>query len=200
MVCFPLPWVFHPPFKLCHSLKTHPASWGLKLAPIMAGQRFRPTTAMIPPFTLRLPQAPVLPDTMKQARNRGTQGVQERHNVELPPLISNVWPSNRPNMDERVACFSYMGVRQRSGEGVVQRNGCPKGCFWRFRFFSAPLRFSDVLRANLEGAEKNRTAKKTLLDAFSAPLARSDLGPFWPLTDYKLEEGKRPPPPRFQPY
>ena len=32
-------------------------------------------------------------------------------------------------------------VRQRSGEGVVRRNGCPKGCFWRVRFFSAPLRF-----------------------------------------------------------
>ena len=33
-------------------------------------------------------------------------------------------------------------ARQRSGEGVVRRNGCPKGCFWRVRFFSAPLRFS----------------------------------------------------------
>ena len=32
-------------------------------------------------------------------------------------------------------------VRQRSGEGVVRRNGCPKGCFSRVRFFSAPLRF-----------------------------------------------------------
>ena len=37
-------------------------------------------------------------------------------------------------------------VRQRSGEGVVRRNGCPKGCFWRVRFFSAPLRF--VLKNN----------------------------------------------------
>ena len=33
-------------------------------------------------------------------------------------------------------------ARQRSGEGVVRRNGCPKGCFWRVRFFSAPLRFA----------------------------------------------------------
>ena len=33
-------------------------------------------------------------------------------------------------------------TRQRSGEGVVRRNGCPKGCFWRVRFFSAPLRFA----------------------------------------------------------
>ena len=53
-----------------------------------------------------------------------------------------------------------MGVRQRSGEGVLQRNGCPKGCFWRVRFFSAPLRLSDVLRANLEGPEKKRTLQK----------------------------------------
>ena len=30
-------------------------------------------------------------------------------------------------------------ARQRSGEGVLQRNGCPKGCFWRVRFSSAPL-------------------------------------------------------------
>ena len=37
-------------------------------------------------------------------------------------------------------------ARQRSGEGVVQRNGCPKGCFWRVRFFSAPLRFSGPFR------------------------------------------------------
>ena len=37
---------------------------------------------------------------------------------------------------------TMMGARQRSGEGVVRRNGCPKGCFWRVRFFSAPLRFS----------------------------------------------------------
>ena len=55
--------------------------------------------------------------------------------------------------------------RQRSGEGVVRRNGCPKGCFWRVRFFFAPLSFffqdiSGVLRANLKGAEKKRTLQK----------------------------------------
>ena len=60
-------------------------------------------------------------------------------------------------------------ARQRSGEGVVQRNG-PKGCFWRVRFFSAPLRFSSVLRANVKGAEKKRTLQKQpfLDDCFSA--------------------------------
>ena len=32
-----------------------------------------------------------------------------------------------------------------------------KRCFWRVRFFSAPLKLSGVLRANLKGAEKKRT-------------------------------------------
>ena len=35
--------------------------------------------------------------------------------------------------------FPKMGARQRSGEGVARRNGCPKGCFWRVRFSSAAL-------------------------------------------------------------
>ena len=39
-----------------------------------------------------------------------------------------------------------VGARQRSDEGVVRRNGCPKGCFWRVRSFSAPLRFSGPFR------------------------------------------------------
>ena len=40
----------------------------------------------------------------------------------------------------------YLGARQRSGEGVVRRNGCPKGCFWRVCFYSSPLRFSGPFR------------------------------------------------------
>ena len=58
-------------------------------------------------------------------------------------------------------------------------NSRPKGCSWRVRFFSVALRFSDVLRANLKGAEKKRTLKTpfwttvSLHAAFSA-LARSD--------------------------
>ena len=41
-----------------------------------------------------------------------------------------------------VHCFfpSLLGVRQRSGGGVMRRNGRPRGRFWRVRFFSAPLR------------------------------------------------------------
>ena len=42
--------------------------------------------------------------------------------------------------------FSFYGARQRNGEGVVRRNGCPKGCFWRVRFYSAPLRFSGLFK------------------------------------------------------
>ena len=42
--------------------------------------------------------------------------------------------------------MAFFRARQRSSEGVVRRNGCPKGCFWRVRFFSAPLRFSGTLQ------------------------------------------------------
>ena len=68
-----------------------------------------------------------------------------------------------------VSCISLLGVRQRSGEGVVRRNGCPKGCFWRVRFFSAPLRFALKTPENLKGAKKNGLSKNNLLDnRFSA--------------------------------
>ena len=70
----------------------------------------------------------------------------------------------------------YIRARQRSGKGVVWRNSCPKGCFWRVRFFFAPLRvfqnISGVLRANLKGAETTVSPH----DAFAAPLAHSDYG------------------------
>ena len=42
--------------------------------------------------------------------------------------------------------FPTFRARQRSGEGVVRRNGRPKGCFWRVRFYSAPLKFSGPFR------------------------------------------------------
>ena len=56
------------------------------------------------------------------------------------------------------------GVRQMSGEGVVRRNGLAKGCFWRVRFFSAPL------RANLKGAEKKQTLQN---HPFGRPFLRT---------------------------
>ena len=68
---------------------------------------------------------------------------------------------------------------QRSGEGVVRRNGCPNGCFWRIRFFSVPLKFALKESENLEGHRINGLSKNTLLDnRFSARrLLRSFGGP-----------------------
>ena len=66
-----------------------------------------------------------------------------------------------------------MGVRQRSGKGVVRR----KRMFWRVRFFSALLRFSSVLRAN---PRRNGLSKNTLLDDhFSARRLRRSFGALW---------------------
>ena len=68
------------------------------------------------------------------------------------------------------------GARQRSGEGVVRRNGCSKGSFWRVLFFSAPLRFSGPLslRTNLKGAEKKWTLQK---HPFGEPFLRTTPSP-----------------------
>ena len=49
-----------------------------------------------------------------------------------------------------------------------------KGYFWRVRFFSAPFRFSDVLRENLKGAEKKRTLQK---HPFGQPFLRTTPSP-----------------------
>ena len=51
-------------------------------------------------------------------------------------------------------------ARQRSGKGVVWRNGCPKGFFWRVRFLSVLFRFALKIPENLQGAEKKRTLQK----------------------------------------
>ena len=49
-----------------------------------------------------------------------------------------------------------------------------KRVFWRVRFFSAPLRFSDVLRANLNGGQKKRTLQK---HPFGRPFPRTTPSP-----------------------
>ena len=57
------------------------------------------------------------------------------------------------------------------------RNGCPKGCFWRVRFLSAPLRFSgsfSCFKRNLKGAEKKRTLQK---HPFGQPFLRTTPSP-----------------------
>ena len=68
-----------------------------------------------------------------------------------------------------------------------------KRVFWRVRFFSALLRFSSVLRANLKGAEKKRTLHYWTTisphDAFAAPLARSEV---WQCPNSKVPEGHHP--------
>ena len=73
------------------------------------------------------------------------------------------------------------GCAKGAEKASCGENGCPKGCFWRFRFGSATLRFSDVLRANFRGGRQETDSPETpflttvsLHDAFSAPLARSD--------------------------
>ena len=53
-----------------------------------------------------------------------------------------------------------LGVRQRSGEGVVRRNGRPKGCFGESVSSLPTSGFPGVFRANLTGAEKKRTLQK----------------------------------------
>ena len=77
-----------------------------------------------------------------------------------------------------------MGARQRSGEGVVRRNGRPKGCFWRVCFFFAPLRFSGhfkCFKSKPQGGREETESPKTPFwttvsphDTFAAPLARSE--------------------------
>ena len=65
------------------------------------------------------------------------------------------------------------GPRMGLGLGFMRRNGCPKGCFWRVRFFSAPLEFFRTFKSkpNLkEGAEKKRTLQK---HPFGQPFLRT---------------------------
>ena len=62
------------------------------------------------------------------------------------PLVPGNWDPNQSAPKERRRC-------------CVEKRLCRR-CFWRVFFFSAPLRFSGVLRANLKGAEKKRTLQK----------------------------------------
>ena len=57
----------------------------------------------------------------------------------------------------------------------MRRNGCLKGCFWRVRFFSAPIKaFRCFKRATLKGAEKKRTLQK---HPFGQPFLRTTPSP-----------------------
>ena len=109
----------------------------------------------------------------------GTTGLAfEPWNLQRKMLLSSFLPR----------CWAFVWrktkrgrVRQRSGEGVVRRNGCPKGCFWRVRFFSAPLRFvlknTWMVLKPLRGQISNGLSKNTLLDNhFSARRLRCSFG------------------------
>ena len=91
---------------------------------------------------------------------------------ENPPLITPIWVF-RGRQRWRIGgarLTTMLGSRQRSGEAVVRRNGCPKGCFWRVSFFSAPLRLALKTPENLKGAEKRRTLQK---HPFGQPFLRT---------------------------
>ena len=82
-------------------------------------------------------------------------------------------------------CIQYLFLQWGRAKGAAKascgENGRPKGCFWRVRFLSAPLRFSCVSRANLKGGREETDSPKAPFwttvsphDAFAAPLAHSD--------------------------
>ena len=93
----------------------------------------------------------------------------------------------------------FIRARQRSGEGVVWRNGCPKGCFRRVRFFSAPSRFALKTpemswKPLIKGAEKKRTLQKhpfgqPFLHTIPSPLLWRVMILLWPqYSSYKLSQ------------
>ena len=72
---------------------------------------------------------------------------------------------------DRISCDNCdIRASQRSGEVVVRGNGCPKGCFWRVRFFSVPLEVALTTPTNLKGTEKKRTLEK---HPFGQPFPRT---------------------------
>ena len=80
--------------------------------------------------------------------------------VHLCPRLSRVFTRLRQGPHS-------IRARQRSGEGFVRRNGCPKGWFWRVRFFCAPFRVALKTPENLKGAWTTVSPH----DTFSALLA-----------------------------
>ena len=107
--------------------------------------------------------------------------------------VSQAFPSNK-SYESKAGCnrtpatvlwvplifvgADFVGVHQRSREGVVRRNGRPQGCFGESVFSSSHLRFSDVFRANLAGPEKKRTLQK---HPFGRPFPRTTPSPLlWP--------------------
>ena len=81
--------------------------------------------------------------------------------------------------DDHLLRWAKIRARQRSGEGVVSRNGCPKGSFWRVRFSLPPYGLLLKRLKTLRGQRRNILSKNALLDnrfstrrllrSFSAP-------------------------------
>ena len=110
-----------------------------------------------------------------------------------------------PRHLEFSARLTLLRARQRSGEGVARRNGCPKGCFWRVRFFSAPLRFSGPFRCSksLSGPLNRLNAILSLLhplDRYRTPSAiGSAIGRPLSRPISHPNTGRSPQPPRSKP-
>ena len=152
---------------------------------------------------------PVFPRLLKSPKKFTDELPQERRENQLQKslrfrcakILILHWVSRRKFL-QRPAVFcdtlrlpnsliARVRARQRSGEGVVRGNGRPKGCFWRVRFFSAPLRFALKTPENLKWEEKKRTLQNTLLgDRFSARrLLRSFGAP--PQSQSKISKNQR---------
>ena len=87
--------------------------------------------------------------------------------LALEPPETTVW--TRSGKTDTVRCTILVEAlhlwgapKERRRRRAEKRSS--KRVFWRVRFFSSHLRFSNVYRANLHGAEKKRTLQNTLLD------------------------------------
>ena len=80
-----------------------------------------------------------------------------------PGILQSTLPHLLPTSSATCRMGSFVSERaQRSREGAVRKNGRPKGCFWRVRFFSAPLRVALKTVENLKGQKRNGLSKTTL--------------------------------------
>ena len=95
----------------------------------------------------------------------------------------NLWPNLPLEVAERFHIrwrmrAAQIRARQRSGEGVVRRNGCPKGVFLESPFLLCPLEVCSentwkVLKT-LRGQRRNRTLQK---HPFGQPFLRTTPSP-----------------------
>ena len=115
---------------------------------------------------------------MSQLQSHQSQIIAWRRRTQLQNGAGKRKTNNVKQSVPGPATLSILGARQRSGEGVVRRNGCPKGCLWRVRFFFCPLKVCSLntLRGpeNRRGAEKKRTLQR---HPFGQPFLRTTPSP-----------------------